>query len=67
MAERTKFPVEEIRKLFLEAHTKTPEEAKEIGLIQEVKDVKIPDGAKVFAFVSPAPLEIINIFKFYGI
>ena len=53
IAERTKFPVEEIRKLFLEAQTKTPEEAKEIGLIQEVKDVKIPEGAKVFSFVFP--------------
>lgn len=53
IAERTKFPVEEIRKLFLEAQTKTPEKAKEIGLIQEVKDVKIPEGAKVFSFIFP--------------
>lgn len=54
IAERTKLSIEEIRKLFLEAQTKTPEEAKNMGLIQEIKEVKIPEGAKVFSFVFPS-------------
>ena len=53
IAERTKLPIEEIRKLFLEARTKTPEEAKKIYLIQEIKEVKIPEGVKVFSLVFP--------------
>jgi len=53
ISERTKLSLEEIRKLFLEAQTKTPEEAKKMGLIQEIKEIKIPEGAKVFSFAFP--------------
>lgn len=53
IAERTNTSIEEIRKLFLEAQTKTPEEAKKMGLIQEIKEVKIPEGINVFSFVFP--------------
>lgn len=51
MAERTKLSVEEIRKIFLEAQTRTPEEAKKMGFIQEIKEAKISEGAKVFSFI----------------
>jgi len=50
IAEKTRLSIDEIRKLFLEAQTKTPEEAKKIGLIQDIREVKIPEGAKVFSF-----------------
>jgi ATP-dependent protease ClpP protease subunit len=53
IAEKTKLSVEEIREIFLEAQTKTPEEAKKIGLIHEIKEVKIPESAKVFSFAFP--------------
>jgi ATP-dependent Clp protease protease subunit len=56
IAERTNQPKEDVRKLFLEAQTKTPEEAKKMNLIQEIKEAKIPEGAKVFSFVFPRPL-----------
>ena len=51
IAEETKLTMDEIKKLFLEAQTKTPEEAKKIGLIQDIKEVKIPEGAKIFSFI----------------
>ena len=53
IAERTKLSIEEIKKLFLETQTKTPEEAKKMGLIQDIKEVKIPEDTKVFSFAFP--------------
>ncbi|MEM3898095.1 MAG: ATP-dependent Clp protease proteolytic subunit [Nitrososphaerota archaeon] len=53
IASRTKLPIEEVRKLFLEAQTKTPEEAKRLGFIHEIKDVKIPEGAQIISFTFP--------------
>ena len=51
IAERTKLTEEETRKMFLEAQTKTPEEAKTNGIIHEIREAKIPHGAKVVSFV----------------
>lgn len=53
LAERTKLSHDEIKILFLKAQAKSPEEAKKMGLIQEIKEVKIPEGAKVFSFAFP--------------
>lgn len=53
IAARTMLSIKEIRKMFLEAQTKTPEEAKITGFIQEIKEIKIPKGAKVFSFAFP--------------
>lgn len=50
IAERTKLSADEVRKMFLEAVTKTPEEAREVGIIDDVQLVKIPEGAKIFQF-----------------
>lgn len=53
IAERTKISVQEVKSMFLEAQTKTPGEAKEINLIQEIKEAKVPEGIQVFSFVFP--------------
>lgn len=50
ISERTKLSVEEVRKMFLEAVTKTPEEAKDVGIIEDTQLVKIPKGAQIFQF-----------------
>jgi len=49
--ERTNLQLEEVKKLFLEAQTKNPEEAKQIGIIHEVQEVNIPKGANIISFV----------------
>ncbi len=51
IAERTKIKVKEIEEIFLEAITKTPEEAKKLGFVQEIKRAKVPEGNQVFSFV----------------
>ena len=51
IAENSKFTAEEIEKMFLAPETKTPEEAKEKNLIDEVKEASIPDGAEVIQFI----------------
>lgn len=53
ITERTKLSLEDVRKMFLEAETKTPEEAKEGGFIHEIKEAEIPEGTKVFSFTFP--------------
>jgi len=48
--DRTKLKKEEIDELFLEAKTKTPEEAKEAGIIRDVKEANIPEGSQIVSF-----------------
>jgi ATP-dependent protease ClpP protease subunit len=48
--ERTKLTQEDVRTFFLEAQTKTPDEAKGVGIIDEVADVKIKEGAPIISF-----------------
>ena len=51
IAARTKLTKAEVGKMFLEAQTKTPSEAKTSGIIHAIKEAKIPDGAKIISFV----------------
>jgi len=48
---RSKIKEDDLQKMFLEAAVKSPEEAKGLGLIQETKEAKIPDGVQVVSFV----------------
>jgi len=48
---RTKIKETELKEMFLEAAVKSPEQAKNLGLIQEIKESKIPEGTQVFSFV----------------
>lgn len=50
VAERTNITQEQVRKMFLEAETKMPKEAKELGIIKEIKEAKIPDGSQIASF-----------------
>lgn len=50
IAERTNLSIEKIKEMFLDAVTKTPEEAKEVGIINDIQPVKIPDGAQIIQF-----------------
>jgi len=49
--ERTQLSVQEAEKMFLEAETRTPEQAQEKGIINDVKNVEIPKGAQVVQFI----------------
>jgi ATP-dependent protease ClpP protease subunit len=51
IAKNSKLQLEKVKSMFLEAKTLTPEEAKAQGMIQDIKDVKIPVGANVTSFV----------------
>ena len=51
IAERTELTLEQIRELFLEAQTKNPEEAEEVGIIDEIRDVEIPANANIISLV----------------
>lgn len=51
MEERTKLNKESIAKLFLEAQTKDATYAIGCGIIDEIKDVKIPSGSPVISLV----------------
>lgn len=50
ITERTKLKAEDIEKMFLEAATKTAEEAKEIGIINDIKLADIPKDAQILQF-----------------
>jgi ATP-dependent protease ClpP protease subunit len=52
IAERTKLTVSEIEKMFLEADTLTPEQAKTKDIINDIRDVNIPEGAQLIQLVS---------------
>lgn len=51
IVERTKLKFEEIKKMFLEAATRTPQIAKEVGIISDIKPVQIPNDAQVIPFM----------------
>jgi len=53
IAERVGLPIEEVRKFFLEAQTKTPDEAKQMNFIHEVKEAQIPKGQKIISMIFP--------------
>jgi len=50
---RTSLTAEEVRELFRQGQSKTPQFALEKGLIHEIKDVQIPSGAPLHAIVPP--------------
>ena len=37
--------------MFFEADTRTPEQAKEKGLISDIREVNIPEGAEAVQFI----------------
>src|SRR3989338_11163044 len=51
IAEQSQYTQDEIEKMFLEADTRTPEQAKEKGLISDIREVNIPEGAEVVQFI----------------
>ncbi len=51
IAEQSQYTEAEIEKMFLEADTRTPEQAKEKGLINDIRDANVPEGAEVIQFV----------------
>jgi len=51
IAEQSQYTQQEIEKMFLEADTRTPEQAKEKGLINDIREVNIPEGAEVVQFI----------------
>ncbi len=52
IGERTKLTPEEVRKLFRQGQSKDPTFALEKGLIDEIREVKIPDGVPVYSIVA---------------
>lgn len=51
IAEESQYTQEEIEKMFFEADTRTPEQAKDKGLINDIKEVSIPEGAEVVQLI----------------
>jgi ATP-dependent Clp protease protease subunit len=51
IAENSKLDLNKIKEMFLEAQTLTPEQAKEVDIIQGIREIKIPAGANVQSFV----------------
>lgn len=47
ISERTKLEEKEVIEMFFRAKTKSPEEAKELGIIQEIKLANIPEGSQI--------------------
>lgn len=47
ISERTKLKENEIIEMFFRAKTKNPEEAKEVGIIQDIKLANIPEGSQI--------------------
>lgn len=45
IAEQSQDTHVEIEKMFLEADTRTPEQAKEKGLINDIREANVPEGA----------------------
>ena len=48
---RTKITQEETKGLFMEAQTKTAEFARERGIVDDIREFKLPSGAPVISFV----------------
>lgn len=49
ITERTKLKEEEIRGMFFRAKTKNPQEAKEVNIINEIKEATIPEGSQIIS------------------
>lgn len=47
ISERTQLKENEIEEMFFRAKTKHPQEAKEVGIINEIKEAAIPDGNQI--------------------
>ena len=52
IGEQTKLTTEEVRDLFRQGQAKEPTFALEKGLIHEIRDVNIPDGAPLYSIVT---------------
>lgn len=53
ISERTKLTEKEVREMFLNAETVTPEKAKELKVINDIRMVNIPKGSQIFQFNFP--------------
>jgi len=51
IAENSQLSLEKTREMFLETKTLTPEEAKTAGIIQDIREAKIPKGTNIISFV----------------
>ncbi len=51
IVEQSQYTQQEIEKMFLEADTCTPEQAKEKGLIDDIREINIPEGAEVVQLI----------------
>jgi ATP-dependent Clp protease protease subunit len=49
--ERTKLSLEQVKTFFLEAQTKNPEEARLVGIIDAIAEVKIKEGTGIISLV----------------
>jgi len=49
IAERTKLAKEQIEEMFLRAKTKNPTEAKEVGIVTEIREATIPEGSQIIS------------------
>ena len=49
ISERTKLTEENVMEMFFRAKTKNPIEAKDIGMVHEIKAVNIPENTKIFS------------------
>lgn len=49
ISERTKLKEEDIKEMFFRAKTKNPQEAKEMGIILDVKEARIPEGSQIIS------------------
>ena len=49
ISERTQLKESEIEEMFFRAKTKNPQEAKEIGIITEIKEATIPEGSQIIS------------------
>ncbi len=49
ISERTKLKEVDIKEMFFRAKTKNPEEAKEMGIVSEIKEAKIPEGSQIIS------------------
>ncbi len=49
ISERTKLKSDEVEEMFFRAKTKNPEEAKGVGIIQDIKMAQIPEGSQIIS------------------
>lgn len=49
ISERTKLKEDQVMEMFLRAKTKNPEEAKDLGLIKDIKLAQVPEGSQIIS------------------